>query len=193
MPDPIRSQAETPASFNPIFADDLKPSHCADLSAFQRIDTSGAELVPSKLQDRCVRLDMEDLQPFETLNHQYEEWGVTFHNAIALEPSNPAFPSRTGKMVVIGAPRNGWIEAKFHYPVSCVNSFVTSSRRLVLSAFDASDRPLGHVEVEAANLATPNAKFKPNTKLTLQAANIHRITLSCMDGQVTLDELSFSA
>lgn len=193
MPNPTKYSANDSTRLESAFVDDLKPSQTPDLSSFQRIDTSGAELVSTKFRDCCVRLDMQDLQQFEILEHQYEKWGVSFQNAIALQPSNPAFPTRAGKMVVMGAPRAGWIEAKFHSPVSCVNSFVTSSRRLVLSAFDACDRPVAHVEMEEPNLGGSDSQIPPNTKLSLTAANIHRITLSCLDGHITLDELSFSA
>jgi hypothetical protein len=194
-PEGLQSTSATPMPFSQfIDFKDKEEQDCpeVDLSAFQRVDTCGAELAPVLCQAECVRLDMEDLEAFEVLTHQYEDWGITFENAIALQPSNPAFPSRAGKMVVIGAPQSGWIEARFRQPVSYVSSFVTSSRRMVMAAFDAHNRPVGQVELESANLATEESKLPPNAQLSLRGTNIHRITFSSLDGQVTLDELNFS-
>lgn len=160
---------------------------------FQRLDCSAAAMVKSESQPACVRLDMEDLQCFETVNHQYESWGVTFNDVVAIQPSNPAFPPRSGKMVVISSPKNGRIEAIFHQPVRYVNAFITSSRRTILAAFDINDRPIAHVESPAPNLATSKSGVPPNVKLSLQGANIHRVIFSALDGQMTLDELNFSS
>ncbi len=167
-----------------------------DVSAFQRLDLSGAELVSTQstcsLQPTCVRLDMQDLDCFETVNHQYEQWGVTFNNAIAIQPSNPAFPPRTGQMVVMGAPKNGWIEAKFRQPVRFVSGFVTSSRRAVLAAFDANNQEIAKTEAPGPNLKNESSTHPPNIRLSLDGGEIHRVMFSAFDGNLTLDELNFS-
>uniref|UniRef100_A0ACD5GXR6 Uncharacterized protein n=1 Tax=Desertifilum tharense IPPAS B-1220 TaxID=1781255 RepID=A0ACD5GXR6_9CYAN len=41
-------------------------------------------------------MDLENLKCFEVVAHQFEERGVIFTNAIALQPSNPAFPPILG-------------------------------------------------------------------------------------------------
>ncbi len=81
---------------------------------------------------KCIALNLEKLKSFEVLDWQFAELGVTFTNAIVLQPSNPAFPPRSGTMVLISGPRSGWLEASFREPVSCVSCFVTSSRQMVL-------------------------------------------------------------
>lgn len=140
----------------------------------------------------CVRLDLEDLRCFEKVEHQYQDLGVTFSNAIAISPSNPAFPSYSGSIVLFGSPRDGWLEAKFEFPVQFVSGFVTGSRRTVLIAFDANGKPIAQTEVPDTNLANSNTEVPPNLQLSLKASNICRVTFQAVNGQLTLDDFCFS-
>ena len=137
-------------------------------------------------------LDLEDLPCFEVVNDQFQRQGVIFDNAIALCPSNPAFPPRSGRNVLMGSPKNGLIEAKFLYPMSVISGFVTSSRRTVLSAYDANDQVIAEVELAEANLANSHSSLPPNVELFLAAPNIHRIVFYAFGGHLTLDDISFS-
>ena len=139
----------------------------------------------------CIHLDLDDLKSFEVVNQQFEQLGVTFMNAIALQPSNPAFPPRSGTMVLIGGPKSGWLEASFRYPASFVSCFVTSSRQVVLCAYDSENNTIAQVEMPEANLAGSNSAIAPNKQLTLEVPNIHRITLYAFDGQFSLDDFQF--
>ncbi|NEQ24353.1 MAG: hypothetical protein F6K28_35585 [Microcoleus sp. SIO2G3] len=139
-----------------------------------------------------VCLDWSELETFEAVEQHFIDRGVQFHNAIALHPSNPAYPPVTGTAVLLAAPRSGWLEASFAQPVRYVSSYVTSSRRAVLSAFDADNQPLARSETPGANLAGTDADTVPNLELSLHAENIHRITIQAFDGQLTLGEFRFS-
>lgn len=141
---------------------------------------------------KCIPLNLEKLKSFEVVDQQFAQLGVTFINAIALQPSNPAFPPRSGTMVLIGGPRSGWLEASFREPVSCVSCFVTSSRQIVLSAYDLDDKLLAQVEIPESNLAGSDSAIAPNSKLTLQVPNISRITFYAFDGQFSIDDFKFS-
>jgi len=141
---------------------------------------------------KCIALNLEKLKSFEVVDRQFADLGVTFTNAIALQPSNPAFPPRSGTMVLIGGPRSGWLEGNFLYPVCCVSCFVTSSRQMVLSAYDADDQLLAQVEIPESNLAGSDSAIAPNSKLTLQVPNISRITFYAFDGQFSIDDFQFS-
>jgi hypothetical protein len=140
----------------------------------------------------CVRLDLQDLQSFESVDTQYQAYGVTFHNAIAIQPSNPAFPSRNGAMVMMAAPKSGMIEAIFLKPVSLVNGFITGSRRTILSAFDDHDRKIAENGTTGANLAHLNGGAIANACLSVACLGIRRVQFHCFDGNLTLSELSFS-
>ncbi|MDZ8185399.1 MAG: hypothetical protein RMX96_11165 [Nostoc sp. ChiSLP02] len=138
-----------------------------------------------------ICLDFEDLKCFEAVERQYEHWGVIFHNSLAIQPSNPAFPSHSGLTVLMGAPKGGFLEATFLHPVNSVSAFVTSSQRLVLSAYDRDRQLLGQSVLSSANLANSDSAISPNTLLSIAANNIYSVTFCAFDGQFTLDDFCF--
>lgn len=141
----------------------------------------------------CVCLNLEDLKCFEVVEHQYENWGVIFHNSVAIQPSNPAFPSNAGLTVLMGAPKGGFLEAKFLHPVSQVSACVTSSQRLVMSAYDRDRQLVGQSILPSANLAHPDSTLPPNTSLSITTQNIYSVSFCAFDGQFTLSEFCFCA
>lgn len=164
-------------------------------SLLPQLSPTSAILLP-RAQDNppvCVRLDMEDLQCFERVERQFDAWGIVFKNAIALHPSNPAFPTRTGKTVLTGAPHSSWIGVQFHRPVSYVSGFVTSSRQLALSAYNAADQLVAKSEIPSANLLDATSVYPPNLQLSVRGQAITRIVFHAFNGQFTLDELVFSS
>jgi hypothetical protein len=139
----------------------------------------------------CVCLNLEDLKCFETVEHQYEHWGVIFSNSLAIQPSNPAFPTNSGLTVLMGAPRSGFLEAKFLRPVSKVSACVTSSQRLLMSAYDRDRQLLAQNVLPSANLANSDSALPPNTLISVTSQNIYSVSFCAFDGQFTLSEFSF--
>lgn len=139
----------------------------------------------------CISLDWEDLKCFEAVERQYEKWGVIFHNSLAIQPSNPAFPSYSGLTVLMASPKSGILEAKFLRPVNCVSAFVTSSQRLVLSAYGRDSHLLAQAVLPGANLANSDSTIPPNTLLSVTANDIHTVTFCSFDGQFTVDSFRF--
>lgn len=139
----------------------------------------------------CICLNLEDLKCFETVECQYEQWGVIFQNSLAIQPSNPAFPTKLGSTVLMGSPKNGFLEATFSRPVNWVSACVTSSQRLVLSAYDRDRQLLCQSILPSANLANTDSSLSPNILLSVAAKNIHSVTFSAFDGQFTIDEFRF--
>jgi hypothetical protein len=154
-------------------------------------DVSVIKNPPSMEALSCVCLNLEDLKCFESVKNQYEKFGVIFHNCIAIQPSNPAFPSHSGLMVLMGAPKSGFLEASFVRPVHSVSTYVTSSQRLVLSAYDGNRQLLTQEILPGANLANTDSAIPPNKLLTVRANNIHSVTFCAFDGQFTLDDFTF--
>jgi len=154
------------------------------------METSASEAValPSLPQ---VRLNLNQLRPFEVVERQFQNHGVTFKNAIALIPSNPAFPARNGKTVLMGCPKSGWMEATFERPVEFVAGFVTASCNTVMAAYDAENRPLAQTRTAGPNLAGSNAEIPPNAELSLRVRNIRRVTFQAFDGHLTLGDFCF--
>lgn len=190
MAESLRFQSDqTLSSEKPDFLVDYMDAPAIDVSAFQTMDVSEAEL--ATCSPAYVRLDLEELNCFDVVDRQFQKWGVTFANAIALHPSNPAYPPRSGMIVLMGSPRSGWLEATFRHPVQFVSGFITSSKRTTLRAFDANNQPLGQIVSSGANLAGSDSDIQPNVQLSLKAENIHRITFHTFDGHLTLDDFSF--
>ncbi|MFN6517969.1 MAG: hypothetical protein RMY29_026270 [Nostoc sp. CreGUA01] len=139
----------------------------------------------------CICLDFEDLKCFEVVERQYERWGVIFDNSLAIQPSNPAFPCHSGLTVLMGAPKSGFLAATFLHPVNSVSAFVTSSQRLVVSAYDCDRQLLGQTVLPAANLANSDSAISPNTLLSITGNNIYSVTFCAFDGQFVLDDFRF--
>ncbi|MBD2495196.1 hypothetical protein [Nostoc sp. FACHB-280] len=139
----------------------------------------------------CVCLNLEDLKCFESVETQYERWGVIFRNSIAIQPSNPAFPTHSGLIVLMGSPKGGFLEANFVHPVNYVSAYVTSSQRLVMSAYDSDRQLLSQTVLPGANLANSDSAVPPNILLSVTANNIHSVTFCAFDGQFTIDDFRF--
>lgn len=140
---------------------------------------------------RGQTLNLNGLNCFEVVERQFEEFGVIFGNAIALAPSNPAFPSPSGRIVLMGAPKSGWLEVSFIKPVRFVRGLVTSSRRTVLSAFDRNGNCITQTETLGPNLAGSESGLDPNAELTLEVPDIHRVSFYAFDGHLTVAEFTF--
>jgi hypothetical protein len=187
---PMTSSSST--QFDPRRA--LSPA-LPERSAGSMVSSPSAPPIPPVLahDERCIRLDMESLACFERVTRQFEAWGAVFTNAIAINPSNPAFPVRTGKTVLTGAPHSSWLGIQFHDPVTYVGGFVTSSRPITLSAYNAADQLVAKVELPSSNLLlNPESRYLPNLLLSVQGHLITRVVFHAFNGQFTLDELVYS-
>jgi len=138
-----------------------------------------------------VCLKLEDLKCFEVVEHQFRPYGITFKNAIALQPSNPAYPAPSGTKVLIAGPRNGWMEVIFSQPISSFYCYVTSSQPTILSAYDQQNRLLLNASTAGSNLATSDSEIPPNILLGVETANISRIHFYAFDGQLTIADLFY--
>ncbi|BCL36914.1 hypothetical protein NSMS1_33610 [Nostoc sp. MS1] len=152
---------------------------------------SDAEIDNTIEAPTCVCLNLEDLKCFEVVEHQYEYCGVIFGNSIAIQPSNPAFPTNSGLTVLMGAPKSGFLEAKFLRPVSKVSACITSSQRLVMSAYARDRQLLTQSILPSANLANSDSVLPPNSPLFVTTQNIYSVTFCAFDGQFTLSDFCF--
>lgn len=143
-----------------------------------------------------VYLDLEDLDNFTFVTNQFQAWGVTFKNALAIEPSNYAYPPHSGKLVLIAAPRDGWLEINFQTPIRFFQCYVTCFGQVIISAYDRNRRLIATNETSGGNLAGFNSSIAPNTPLDLKISNnnpfIERITIGAFGHQFTVDDLSFA-
>ncbi|MBZ8181410.1 MAG: hypothetical protein SAL07_09860 [Oscillatoria sp. PMC 1051.18] len=155
-------------------------------------DTTENEASLPTIKPSQLKLNLEDLRCFEAIDNQFRPWGISFSNAIALQPSNQAYPPHTGTIVLMGAPKSGWIEASFSTPIRYFKCYVTCSQRTVLSAYDREDRVVARAEIPGQNLAGSDSQIAPNAPLEVTANKITRVTIYAFDGQLTIDDLSFA-
>ncbi|MCP2730471.1 hypothetical protein [Limnofasciculus baicalensis] len=137
-----------------------------------------------------ICLNLEDLKCFEVVEHQFHQYGVIFKNAIALQPSNPAYPPHSGTTVLMAAPKSGWLEIVLSKPITSFCCYVTSSQRTIMSLYDSQNVLIDKIMTEP-NLAGSDSSIPPNLELKIHNPNISRITFYAFDGQLTLDNLSF--
>jgi hypothetical protein len=179
-PDPHTSVPQSDATFQPVYAE-------PELS---RQNLKVEPSVASTLRRR-IHINLNQLQPFERVERQFQTCGVTFKNTIALIPSNPAYQSKSGQPVLMGTPKNGWMEATFERPVRLVAGMVTASRSTVMAIYDANNHPLARTKTLGANLANDLSDGLPNAELCLEGEDIHRVTFHAFDGQLTLSNFCF--
>lgn len=139
----------------------------------------------------CTCLNLETLRCFEEVEQQYVNSGVIFRNCMAIRPSNPAFPTSSGNIVLLGAPGGGFMEVSFLQPVKVVRAFVTSSQRLEMCAFDRDRNLVATTILVASNLANSNSSVPPNMPIQVKATEITTVTFSVFNGQFTVDDFSF--
>lgn len=139
----------------------------------------------------CICLNLETLKCFEVVERQYEELGVIFNNCIAIQPSNPAFPTDYGAVVLMGAPKGGFLEIAFARPVNMVKALVTSSQRLLMSAYNRERKIVAQAVLPVGNLANSDSTLLPNHLMSVKASQICSITFCAFDGQFTVDNFSF--
>ena len=76
------------------FAEFDTPSRSRDLNGKKSLvatperSASGLEVPSRATVPAIVRLALEDLKCFEVVEHQFAHWGVTFSNAVAIQPSD---------------------------------------------------------------------------------------------------------
>jgi len=138
-----------------------------------------------------IKLNLSSLKCFDTVTNQFQDMGVLFQNAIALEPSNSAYFSPASTILLLGNPKQGWLEATFLSPVSVVQCRLTSSQRTIMSVHNAQDILLGRTELEEANLTGSSSTLSANQRLVLKFPDISKVTFYAFDGQITLSEFSF--
>lgn len=100
---------------------------------------------------RMLRLDFQDLTAFECVTEQYRHLGVYFSGAIALEPSNPAFPPKSTAFVLMPLGHEMMITVTFDTLASQIGAWVCGAGSVILTAFDSK----GKILKQASTTASP--------------------------------------
>lgn len=95
---------------------------------------------------KLIHLPFENLRCFEVVREQFAHLGILFENTVVLQPSNAAYFPEVGRLVLMGAPQNGWLEIRFTIPITHFRCRLTSSQPAVISAYDSEDHLLQTLE-----------------------------------------------
>ncbi|MEM7727527.1 MAG: hypothetical protein AAF208_14350 [Cyanobacteria bacterium P01_A01_bin.45] len=152
----------------------------------------------SSTRDNCsqgylnyISIKLDNLRCFETVEKQYQNQGVIFDNTIAIEPSNPAFPTQFHQFVLMGSPKGGCMEATFIKPVRSVRAYVTSSRRLEFCGYNRDRQLVDKAVLQGGNLANSGSNINPGSLLSISGNEIYNVTFSTFDGQFIVDGFSY--
>ncbi|MGB2926415.1 MAG: hypothetical protein WBB82_14020 [Limnothrix sp.] len=143
---------------------------------------------------KIIEIPLNKLKSFDVVKDQFADLGVLFDNVFVLQPSNSIYFPEVGKMVLMGAPRNGWLEITFTVPVNYFACRLTSSQHSVIKAYDCDDQLLTMFDTETADYEAADPLVSappPNIAVEMQASSIERITLSSLDGQLVVHDVRF--
>ncbi|NJN61550.1 MAG: hypothetical protein HC795_08530 [Coleofasciculaceae cyanobacterium RL_1_1] len=137
-------------------------------------------------------LPFERLHCFEDVADCFADLGLHFHNAIALVPSNPSYPTAHNALVIVSAPHNGALEIQFDRPISTLTACITSSRPMTMSAKNKTAAIIARSRIPSSNLSGSESSIPANHPLIVMAPAIYSVTFSAFDGQIAISDLSFS-
>lgn len=152
--------------------------------------------MPDNVADinKIIELPLDKLRSFDTVKEQFADLGVLFDNAFVLQPSNATYFPEVGNMVLMGAPRNGWIEITFTIPINYFACRLTSSQHTQVQAYDSDGESLALFDTETADYKEADRLVSappPNLDVKLHAVNIERVTLNSLDGQLVIHDICF--
>lgn len=172
-----------------------KSSQCMSKWGIKQTLTVSPQRVSSTFQpappppSTIIRLELEALNCFETVESQFDLWGIKFKNAIALQPSNPAFITQPDQIVLMSGPDSGFLEIDFRHPLQYIEAQVISSQSTILSAYNSKDQEIATTYTPASESTTAKASVLSPTLLQIQTEDIHKVIFSTFDGQLIINEL----
>ncbi|WP_416674851.1 hypothetical protein [Egbenema bharatensis] len=128
-----------------------------------------------------LQLDFTDLKVFESVQDQYQRWGIRFEGAIALRPSNPAFQIEPETIVLVPEVGCSNIAVQFEQLRKWVGAVVTATQRVKLTLLNRENEPIaeqwaGTVQYVQGRQTTH--EFFPQHSMELIQDNIARVEFS---------------
>lgn len=163
-------QLKTPTQASPAFPSAPLAQQVFSASAL-------AQSQPWELAS-LIQLNFSELQSFEVVRNQYQQWGIEFEQTIALQPSNPAFAD-SKQPVGLMPIAHPYMAVQFDQPRQFVKANLAGARTILVTVFDAEDRVIARYDLERdapnSNSIEPTL---PLHTLHLQAATIGRIEIT---------------
>lgn len=149
-------------------------SRAASSSELTRDFRSGAGSSPRLLLPRLLQLNFEDLAAFEPVGDRYANLGVHFTGAVALMPSNPAFPPRSGSQVLMPVANQLGITVELRHPARRVGAFAIGSQPVKITAFDKDNNRIDRAGTEASCEISRTGQ-QPHHRLEVQGRDIVKV------------------
>ena len=174
----------------------MSPSHTSQSNLISRLHcpvvaANLMQLDPTKLlPSGFVELNFEDLSAFEQVRDQYSDLGIKFDKAIALQPSNPAFPPRSGAVVLMPMNHGLSLSVYLYRSIQAIGAFVTGTRQVRLTAFDCNGQVVAQSDTGVRRYVHEQRETVdplPRHKLELSAKAIARVEFAS-DSPFTLDD-----
>lgn len=128
--------------------------------------------------DCLIHLNFSELQAFTMVREQYQQWGIEFEGAIALQPSNPAFIDSKQPIGLMPTLERTPLTIYFHHPRQVVSARLTGVQQVSIRAFDTAGRLVSEQCLGQFAYLCGCASGKPsNHEMQLQAAEIARIEI----------------
>lgn len=135
---------------------------------------------PSPVSDR-IHLNFAELDAFALVSECYQQWGIRFEGAVALQPSNPAFGVEPDTTVLTPEAGRSSIAVYFHQLQKTVGALVTATRQIKLTVFNRDDQPIAEQYVGSAHYLQPlfhNEGRFPQYQMELIADGVARVEFS---------------
>jgi hypothetical protein len=128
-----------------------------------------------------LQLDFTDLKVFESVQDQYQQWGIRFEGAIALRPSNPAFQVEPGTIVLVPEAGRSKIAVQFEQLRKWVGAVVTATQQVKLTLLNRDNEPIAEQWAGTVQYIqgqqVPNESF-PQHQMELIQNNIAKVEFS---------------
>lgn len=144
----------------------------------QQVSTSALVQVQPWELANLIQLDLSELQSFEIVRHQYQQWGIEFEQTIALQPSNPAFAD-SEQSIGLMPIAHPYMAIRFEQPRQIIKAELIGARAILITVFDAENRVVARYDLEqSASQSSSTEQTQPLHALHLRAEAISRIEIT---------------
>jgi hypothetical protein len=140
---------------------------------------------------QLIELVFDELTLFESVNDQYQDLGMHFEGAVAIQPSNPAFRPMSGSFVLMPETIGSPLVVTLEMPVQRVTAIVNGARQVRMTSFDRHSNILAHERTTTCPLHSSSIESFPSQTLQASVAGIARVVFAS-DAPFLIESLSYS-
>jgi len=127
------------------------------ISTFQSVPIDRSLARMAEPEAKLIELVFDELTLFEPVNDQYQDLGMYFEGAVAIQPSNPAFRPASDSFVLMPETVGFPLVVTLDVPVQQVTAIVNGARQVRMTSFDRHNNVLAHERTTAHLLHSTGA------------------------------------